>query len=490
MNFGEVQFETRGPGVVVSALRADVVAFVGFVSLPDPVPASVSDVWRRLGWERDPRTVKPVLVESPADLALLDGTVQASTGEQWEGNLLGAVRDFFRQGGRRCWIIPVGPPPAPTMTSVEVDAALGDVVPGFRNSPRAVVDDRTTWRGVAHLFDLPEVALLAVPDLPSLVGASPVVRQPLPAPTVLQPQFLECPDETLASEPSATLVAYGPPQLDDTHLDTWQEALGAVLTWVIAHRPDIQVLAAWPLGAEGTTLRSDPLQAAEGRLTSRDGGGLGTAWLQLATPWLRTDEAVNRLGGLSAPDGVLAGVLARNSLLQGTFRRAVRQYPEGVTGLEPSYDAATLRRAGATGTLPERLTVIGLDVDGLAVLSDVTTTENQGWRQGGVNRLMGVVRREVMRLGETLVFERNGPATWARVRATMRRMLDELVEVGALDPDDPYTVRCDRSTMTQRDLDTGRLIAEIGFRPSLAIERLVVVLTVVNGRAHAVSGAA
>jgi len=37
-------------------------------------------------------------------------------------------------------------------------------------------------------------------------------------------------------------------------------------------------------------------------------------------------------------------------------------------------------------------------------------------------------------------------------------------------------VRCDRSTMTQADLDAGRLVAKISVLPAAAIERITVVL--------------
>jgi 8-oxo-dGTP pyrophosphatase MutT (NUDIX family) len=62
-------------------------------------------------------------------------------------------------------------------------------------------------------------------------------------------------------------------------------------------------------------------------------------------------------------------------------------------------------------------------------------------------------------------FEPNGEALWANVRRTIEDFLLDEWQSGALLGDKPekaYFVKCDRSTMTQNDLDNGRLIAVIG----------------------------
>jgi phage tail sheath protein FI len=63
------------------------------------------------------------------------------------------------------------------------------------------------------------------------------------------------------------------------------------------------------------------------------------------------------------------------------------------------------------------------------------------------------------------VFEPNGEALWTRVRRQLEALL--LVEykkarLTGRKPDQAFFVRCDRSTMTQNDIDNGRLIALVG----------------------------
>jgi phage tail sheath protein FI len=92
---------------------------------------------------------------------------------------------------------------------------------------------------------------------------------------------------------------------------------------------------------------------------------------------------------------------------------------------------------------------------------------------------MGAVIRAARRTGEPIVFDGNGPAVWARVERRMADLLKAFWRLGALrgaTADDAFSVRCDRSTMTQNDLDSGRLIVEISLQPSASIERITVVL--------------
>ena len=63
------------------------------------------------------------------------------------------------------------------------------------------------------------------------------------------------------------------------------------------------------------------------------------------------------------------------------------------------------------------------------------------------------------------VFEPNGEALWQNVRATVSDFLFREWQSGALQgarPEESYFVKCDRSTMTQDDLDHGRLVMLVG----------------------------
>jgi hypothetical protein len=67
-----------------------------------------------------------------------------------------------------------------------------------------------------------------------------------------------------------------------------------------------------------------------------------------------------------------------------------------------------------------------------------------------------------------VVFEPNNEALWARFRQSVTAFLLDLWRSGVLvgaTPDKAFFVRCDRTTMTQNDLDNGRMVCLVGIAP-------------------------
>ena len=74
------------------------------------------------------------------------------------------------------------------------------------------------------------------------------------------------------------------------------------------------------------------------------------------------------------------------------------------------------------------------------------------------------------------VFEPNDEITWARVRRSLSDFLTSVWRSGALvgaTPDEAFFVRCDATTMTQDDIDNGRLICLVGMAPAKPAEFVI-----------------
>ena len=74
------------------------------------------------------------------------------------------------------------------------------------------------------------------------------------------------------------------------------------------------------------------------------------------------------------------------------------------------------------------------------------------------------------------VLEPNNRRLWDNIRHTVEDFLLVLWRDGALlgdKPEDAYFVRCDRTTMTQNDLDNGRLIVLVGLAPTKPAEFVI-----------------
>jgi uncharacterized protein len=88
-----------------------------------------------------------------------------------------------------------------------------------------------------------------------------------------------------------------------------------------------------------------------------------------------------------------------------------------------------------------------------------------GWKYVDVRRLLIYVEHSINQGLQWVVFEPNDERLWAAVRRSIDGFLLTEWREGALAGDGPreaFFVRCDRTTMSQDDLDNGRLVAEIG----------------------------
>ena len=68
-------------------------------------------------------------------------------------------------------------------------------------------------------------------------------------------------------------------------------------------------------------------------------------------------------------------------------------------------------------------------------------------------------------------------ATWARLCQDATNVLTVLWRNGQLvgsKPEEAFFVKCDRSTMTQSDIDNGRLIVEVGIAPVKPAEYVII----------------
>jgi len=90
------------------------------------------------------------------------------------------------------------------------------------------------------------------------------------------------------------------------------------------------------------------------------------------------------------------------------------------------------------------------------------------------------LRREHLRtaLGDVqTVFEPNAEELWARVRRSITSFLTTVWRNGALEGtsvDQAFFVKCDRTTMTQSDLDNGRLVCLVGIAPIRPAEFVII----------------
>lgn len=507
-------FETAAPALRTAPERADVACFVGFVARrrEQPLPMSVRRQlidagWVHGPWRKGPDVLEaldnvPVVIDSWAlfdrlfawDERPLGRAPDAVSGEPAHcATYLGAaVRSFFARGGQRAVVVRVGDP-WPFLESASNRAAkrrarLSRLIPGFseRDQVGEVFEpmDPRTWRGIGHVVGLSEASVLCLPDVPDVCATEPL------APSVavpLQPPpegFVECSPDEPPLPRDAGLRALHAPRLDGPGYGPWRVAVASVRAFLARHQREMLFVGALPLPREdarrpvsdgGVHAHSDMLAflrrsgvlEAEGSVDA-SGLSIASAFVQLAYPWLATRAALDLPEGLEPPDGALAGLIARSALARGTHASVAGEH--SMPGLRDLHSAEPLPGWGAgpqspSARLAERVCLFTQQAGGWALQSDVTTTADAAWRSGGVSRLMATLLRAARLRGQSVLFDGNGPETWARLERSFEELLKGFWRVGALagaTPEDAFSVRCDRSTMTQNDLDNGRLICLIG----------------------------
>ncbi len=397
-----------------------------------------------------------------------------------------AVRSFFENGGRRCWVIPTGEPLAwrgagPALAGDALNLSLERILPGLGGGRAAQVLDRADWRGLCSLWALPEVRLLAVPDLPELLSAAPLDWPAASTPS--SPEgWVVC--DTVEAAPERRQIPVSPPACDGAGLVAWGGVVSALGAWLAQHRRDVVAVLSLPLLHPQHPACNNPGRAL--LLAGQDAEllaveeGLGAGVVQLVYPWLQTTE-LDLPGGLCAPDGALLGGIASVVRAHGPHRSAVGHAPRGALGVWPALPRSALAapHGERAWVLQERVSLYREDSTGLRLWSDVTLAPSSPWRSAGAVRAVGSILRQLKEVGDEFTFEPSGPETWRALRAQVQALLWQHWRLGALrgaSAAEAFEVRCGPDTMRAVDLDEGCLVVEVRLRPTTSVELLQVVL--------------
>ena len=193
--------------------------------------------------------------------------------------------------------------------------------------------------------------------------------------------------------------------------------------------------------------------------------------LVLYYPWVVTSAPEGGTVDLP-PSGFMAGVYARNDVERGVHKAPANTVPFGALRFTRSINAFQQELLNPIGINCLRsFTTRGHRVWGARTLGG-----DPEWKYVNIRRYFLYLERSIELSTQWAVFEPNGTLLWDSVRESIEDFLyNEWINGRLLggDPKQAYFVRCDRTTMTQNDIDNGRLVCLVGVAPLTPAEFVV-----------------
>jgi phage tail sheath protein FI len=177
------------------------------------------------------------------------------------------------------------------------------------------------------------------------------------------------------------------------------------------------------------------------------------------------------------PSGHMVGIYARTDIERGVHKAPANEVVRGVVGLQRVLNK---EQHDILNPYPVNINVIRdfrPNNRGIRVYGGRVITSDSDWKYVNVRRLLIFIEASIDRGLQWVVFEPNAEPLWARVRRAISNFLTLVWRNGALEgtkPEEAYFVKCDRTTMTQTDIDQGRLIVLVGVAPVKPAEFVIV----------------
>src|ERR1019366_5058644 len=191
---------------------------------------------------------------------------------------------------------------------------------------------------------------------------------------------------------------------------------------------------------------------------------LDSTYAALYYPWVTLLDPVTRAEINLPPSGFVCGIYARNDITRAVYKAPANEVVNLAIGFEALLNTAqkdVLNPLGVNYFRP-------FEGRGFRLWDARTIASGPEWKYVNLRRYIAYLEHSIDKGTRWAVFEPNGDQLWANVRRTVSDFLLNEWQTGALLGDKPekaYFVRCDRSTMTQDDLDYGRLVCLIGVAP-------------------------
>ena len=206
-----------------------------------------------------------------------------------------------------------------------------------------------------------------------------------------------------------------------------------------------------------------------------------STYAALYHPWLVVFDPLEKRNIAIPPSGSMMGIYARTDNTRGVHKAPANEVVRGCIGLDVQFDKEEQdilnpKCVNLIRTFPG----VGIRVWG------ARTVSGDGiWKYINIRRLFIFIEESIKANTNWVVFEPNDEVLWGRVQRTIEVFLTNLWRGGALmgtSPDQAFFVNIGRNSMSQEDINNGRLVCEIGVAPVRPAEFVTFRITQKTGK--------
>lgn len=201
-----------------------------------------------------------------------------------------------------------------------------------------------------------------------------------------------------------------------------------------------------------------------------------STYASMYNPWLQVFDPLEKRNIFIPPSGSVIGIYSRTDQTRGVHKAPANEVVRSCIGLDCQYNKGEQDILNPKGVNLIRY----FTGQGIRVWGARTCSSNTLWKYINVRRLFIFLEESIKRGTNWVVFEPNDDKLWARVSRTIDAFLTRVWLDGALmgsSPGEAFFIKVDRSTMTQDDIDNGRLICVIGVAPVKPAEFVIFRIT-------------
>lgn len=193
-------------------------------------------------------------------------------------------------------------------------------------------------------------------------------------------------------------------------------------------------------------------------------------------PWLEVFDPLDKKTLAIPPSGAVLGIYARSDNTRGVHKAPANEVVRACSGLDCQFNKGEQDILNPKGVNLIR----SFPGQGIRVWGARTVSSNPKWKYVNVRRLFIFIEESIKANTSWAVFEPNDTALWVRVQRTISVFLTGLWRGGSLmgaSPEEAFFVNIGRDTMSQDDIDNGRLVCVIGVAPVKPAEFVIFRIT-------------